>query len=414
MDGPTAAREAARALERLCAGRDRPEFLKPFTDAAAQPLPVGLLQYAKTSQKPAIGYLCALAPLELIAAAGAVPVRLDAGSAECASLAGEPIHRDCCPVVRSMWGALSILREDPELFGALSLLVVPRPCDWKAALPEALTDEFGLAVFALDVPRTRRRETSRQSWHRQVRDLAADLERVTGNVITRETLREAIALYRRASEVSRTLGAAMAAETPPLWGSDLLLVHSAALLMPIDEWIGAGEALVHEVRERVTSETGVGADRPRLLLAGSPCVWPHFGLPGLAEESGGVIVADESCAGSRLFYDAVWVDEPTVPDMIDAVADRYLLPCTCPVFAESEDRLFRLESIIEDFRPDGVIYHVLKSCFVYDVQLAAVQERLEAADIPMLRIETDYGDADQEAVRTRLEAFIETLASRRA
>jgi benzoyl-CoA reductase/2-hydroxyglutaryl-CoA dehydratase subunit BcrC/BadD/HgdB len=36
------------------------------------------------------------------------------------------------------------------------------------------------------------------------------------------------------------------------------------------------------------------------------------------------------------------------------------------------------------------------------------------ADDPVLRIETDYGDADREAVRTRLEAFIETLAGRKA
>jgi benzoyl-CoA reductase/2-hydroxyglutaryl-CoA dehydratase subunit BcrC/BadD/HgdB len=135
-------------------------------------------------------------------------------------------------------------------------------------------------------------------------------------------------------------------------------------------------------------------------------------LPVLAEECGGVIVADESCTGSRVYYDAVRVDEPTVPDMLDAIADRYLLPSTCPIFADPEDRLSRLETLVEDFQPDGAIYHVLKSCFVYDIQLAAAQARLEALGVPVLRIETDYADADEESLRTRLEAFVETLRSR--
>ncbi len=387
--------------------------LERFEAAVGDPTPAALLQHARSTGKPSIGHLCALAPLELIAAAGAVPVRLDSGSAECASAAGEAMHRDCCPMVRATWGLLSLLQAEPELLDAMPMVIAPRPCDWKAALPEALTDEFGMRVVALDVPHTRRRETSRESWREQIHSLAADLERTTGNAITRAGLGEAIRRYQRAAGISRTLAAAMAADDPPMWGSDLLLIHSAALLMTVDEWTEASEAFLAEVRERVTEEVGIGADRPRLLLAGSPCVWPHFRLPLLAEESGGVVVADESCAGSRLFYDAAYVDEPTVPDMIDAVADRYLLPCTCPIFAEPEDRLLRLEAMIEDFRPDGVIYHVLKSCFVYDMQLAAVQERLEAMDLPVLRIETDYGQADDEALRTRLEAFTETLAGRR-
>jgi benzoyl-CoA reductase/2-hydroxyglutaryl-CoA dehydratase subunit BcrC/BadD/HgdB len=407
------AAETGAVLEGL---RRRPHRLaatERFQAVVRDPTPAALLRHAQSSSKPAIGYLCALAPLELIAAAGAVPVRLDSGSAECASAAGEAMHRDCCPMVRATWGLLSLLKAEPELLDAMSMLIAPRPCDWKAALPETLTDEFGIEVAALDVPHTRRRETSRHSWRDQIRDLAADLQRTTGNAITRAALGDAIRRYQRAAGISRTLAAAMAADNPPMWGSDLLLVYAAAPLMTVDEWTEASEALVAEVRERVTEEAGIGADRPRLLLAGSPCVWPHFRLPLLAEESGGVVVADESCAGSRLFYDSVYVDEPTVPDMIDAVADRYLLPCTCPIFAEPEDRLLRLEAIVEDFRPDGVIYHVLKSCFVYDMQLAAVQERLEAMDLPVLRIETDYGQADDEALRTRLEAFTETLAGRR-
>jgi benzoyl-CoA reductase/2-hydroxyglutaryl-CoA dehydratase subunit BcrC/BadD/HgdB len=288
------------------------------------------------------------------------------------------------------------------------LVVVPRACDWKAALPETLTSDFGVEVFPLDVPRLPRAESAREDWRRQIRELSGRLQQLTGHVLTGQNLSNAIAVYRRASRASRALSAAMRQPNPPLWGGDLLLAFSAALLMPIGEWVAAAEALVDQVHERVARGQGIG-ERVRLLLAGSPCLFPHFALPTLAEECGGVIVADESCTGSRVFHDSVRIDEATVPDMTDAVADRYLLPSTCPLFADAEDRLLRLEVLVEDFRPAGAIYHVLKSCFVYDMQLAAAQQRLESLGVPVLRLETDYGEASEESLRTRLEAFIETI-----
>jgi benzoyl-CoA reductase/2-hydroxyglutaryl-CoA dehydratase subunit BcrC/BadD/HgdB len=407
------ASESRAALEMIRSRPARSGALGPFEAALADPTPTALLRYAIDAGRPAVGYFCALAPLELIETVGAVPVRLDAGSAECANVASDAVHRDACPMVRSAWGLLSLLKEQPELLRAVKLLIVPRACDWKAALPESLVEAFGIEVVSLDVPRNRRSERARASWRRQVAETAKALERVAGTRIEREALRDAISLYRRASGVSRFLNAAMACPKPPTWGADVLLALAASLLMPIRAWIEAGEALAEELRGRLMAGETVGEDLPRLLLAGSPCVWPHFTLPALAEECGGLIVADESCSGSRVLYDAVHVDETDLPDMMDAVADRYLLPSTCPVFSDPDDRLVRLDVLTEDFAVEGVIYHVLKSCYVYDMQLEAVREKLQETGLPVLRIETDYGETNQEALRTRLEAFGETIRERR-
>jgi benzoyl-CoA reductase/2-hydroxyglutaryl-CoA dehydratase subunit BcrC/BadD/HgdB len=405
--------ESRAALEMIRSRPARLSGLGAFEAALGDATPTALLRHAMGTGKPAVGYFCALAPLELIEAVGAVPVRLDAGSAECANLASDAVHRDACPMVRSAWGLLSLLEEQPELLRAIKLLIVPRACDWKAALPESLVEAFGIEVVSLDVPRNRRGELARGSWRRQIAETARTLERVAGARIKRGALRDAISLYRRASGVSRFLNAAMACPKPPTWGADVLLALAASLLMPMGEWIEAGEALAEELRGRLLSGETVGEDLPRLLLAGSPCVWPHFALPALAEECGGLIVADESCSGSRVLYDAVHVDEAAVPDMVDAIADRYLLPSTCPVFSDPDDRLVRLDVLSEDFAVEGVVYHVLKSCYVYDMQLEAAREKLQEAGLPLLRIETDYGETNQEALRTRLEAFMETIRERR-
>jgi benzoyl-CoA reductase/2-hydroxyglutaryl-CoA dehydratase subunit BcrC/BadD/HgdB len=42
-----------------------------------------------------------------------------------------------------------------------------------------------------------------------------------------------------------------------------------------------------------------------------------------------------------------------------------------------------------------------------------VEKALEAADIPMLSIETDYSMEDVEQLKTRVEAFVEMVSGER-
>jgi benzoyl-CoA reductase/2-hydroxyglutaryl-CoA dehydratase subunit BcrC/BadD/HgdB len=66
----------------------------------------------------------------------------------------------------------------------------------------------------------------------------------------------------------------------------------------------------------------------------------------------------------------------------------------------------------EEFKIDGIIYHVLKGCVSYDFELSRVEKTMKERDIPVLRIETDYNPEDIEQLRTRIEAFVEVLGSR--
>ena len=44
-----------------------------------------------------------------------------------------------------------------------------------------------------------------------------------------------------------------------------------------------------------------------------------------------------------------------------------------------EDRMFRLKQLAEKFRIDGVIYHVLKGCMIYDFEVARVERMMKEA-----------------------------------
>ena len=58
---------------------------------------------------------------------------------------------------------------------------------------------------------------------------------------------------------------------------------------------------------------------------------------------------------------------------------------------------------------DGVIDVTLKFCQTYDIEGATLEKRLQEENIPVLRIETDYTDADAQQLKTRIEAFCEVI-----
>ncbi len=58
---------------------------------------------------------------------------------------------------------------------------------------------------------------------------------------------------------------------------------------------------------------------------------------------------------------------------------------------------------------DGVVYHVLRGCLVYDYEYQLMEEELGRLDIPIIRVESDYNEEDVEQLRIRIEAFIELI-----
>lgn len=58
---------------------------------------------------------------------------------------------------------------------------------------------------------------------------------------------------------------------------------------------------------------------------------------------------------------------------------------------------------------DGIIDVNLKFCNIYDTEGHFVERALKDAGIPVLDIETDYTDQDNEQLKTRIGAFPEML-----
>ena len=182
----------------------------------------------------------------------------------------------------------------------------------------------------------------------------------------------------------------------------------------ITRWTTNLEHLNAELETMVKNKQFVGnPDDPRILLAGSPVIWPNWKIPNIVEESNAIIVADELCSAQRLFYDPVVVDEYTVNDMYRAIAERYLYPCTCPCFSPNNERSDLIMNKIREYKIDGVVFHVLKGCHLNSIESTRIDHLLQKNNIPMLKIESEYDEGDVEQIRTRVEAFLEIIRVRK-
>lgn len=383
---------------------DNPEGMKYFYDLFRAAYSDG---GSKKNESKRIGTLCIQVPEELIRAAGAVPVRLCSGSYAFDQAGAEFMPAKACSMVKATLGMLS-LRNTPDA-DKIDLVVNPTTCEQKKKAGELL-EEFGYRVHHLEMPPSKDSEEARVYWQRSVKKFATVLEETTGVRITKQRLAGAIKTTGQARAAYRRLHELMKSPRPLIRGKDAMLVTNAYFFDDLERWTAAVNELANELdQRRKMNIPGAGKHAPRILFTGSPPIFPNLKLPLLIEQAGGVIVADEVCSSSRLLYDLVAYDEPALYDMIPALADRSLKPCTCPVFSSSQDRIRRLLDLAVNFGADGVVYQSFAGCMPYEMEQRSVGKALAEANVPMLSIETDYSPDDHGQLSTRVEAFIESL-----
>ena len=391
---------------------DRPKSMRYFDDVARYDGPrVKELQRVKERGGHVVGTLCVFAPAEIIRAAGAEVVRLDSGQHHGVHPANELLgDAGLCPCVKSTLGGRLA---GADLYMLLAdILVAPASCDGKLKLGEILEDY--LPVIMMNLPRVKTGDTTAKLWVEEVLYMMRELSRLTGVEVTTANLKEAIATYNKAHMALARMDRLRRAERSPIWGRDALLVAQMALVDDIERWTQKTEALCDELEQRAAKGEFVGSgDEARVMLAGSPIIWPNWKVPNIIEESEGVIVLDELCTGDRVLGDPVVTDEGTLRDMVRAVAERYFFPCTCPCFSPNDERESRMLNLVEENNIEGVIYHALRGCHLGLLESTRLELALQRAGIPLLKVESEYDEGDVEQIRTRVEAFVEMIQARR-
>jgi benzoyl-CoA reductase/2-hydroxyglutaryl-CoA dehydratase subunit BcrC/BadD/HgdB len=357
-------------------------------------------------QVKTIGTYCVMIPPEMIYAAGAVPVKLCSGSYTGFNVGDQTCPRDSCPLVKAALGCLAI--DLMPVYSECALTIVPTSCDCKKKLSYLMSPYT--QTLAFHVPTLKVDDHYKEDYINDLYLLKQRLEKLTEKKITYRRLKTAtLAIAGAQQEIHRFYRLKMS-QPPVIKGTHAMMVMNSYSYERVDKWTRKLRALNNELELRIVNHKFVVKENmPRLMLTGAPVVFPNIKVPLLVEEMGGVLVADETCMGERGLYDPVSVIEPSFDGLMRALAARQILPCTCPTFVQNEQRIFKLKQMAADFKIDGVIYHVLRSCLVYDFEFPAVEAALGELGIPVIRLETDYNEEDVEQLRVRLEAFIEMI-----
>ncbi len=372
------------------------------------------IQAEKAKGKKVVGYFCIFAPIELILAADAIPVRVNSGWYDSAKLGDRIVPVEVCPVVRSTIGAQMIgLSPYLELSDAvLSTLT----CDGMTKLSEILSD--AKPIWTMTPPRVKDSAQSLQLWKEEIKAVKTQIEKLTGNKITAKKLKNAIETMQKASKAFRRLQD-LRKGNPVIMGRDAMLVNQAAMYDNIERWTQKTEALCDELEKRRDQKAwACPPDTPRVVLTGTPMFWPdNWKLPSLVEEATpqGLLVGDELCSSDRILYDPVGIDEWTMDDMINGIAERYLMASTCPCFTSkdgNEDRVNWLLTKVKETKAGGVIYYVIRGCMLYAMEYARVKRALDKLNIPVYYLDTEYTREDVGQMKTRIEAFLEMLTAR--
>jgi benzoyl-CoA reductase/2-hydroxyglutaryl-CoA dehydratase subunit BcrC/BadD/HgdB len=368
----------------------------------------------KAKGKKVIGYFCMFAPIELILAADAIPVRVNSGWYDTSKLGDRVVPVEVCPVIRSTIGAKMIgLSPYLELSDAV---ISTLTCDGMTKLSEILSD--AKLIWTMTPPRVKDSAQSLNLWKEEIKNVKTQIEKLTGNKITPKKLKAAIQTMQRASKAFRRLQDLRKGNTV-IMGRDAMLVNQVSMWDNIERWTQKTEALCDELEKRVQQKAwACPPDTPRVVVTGTPMFWPdNWKLPTLIEEANpqGVLVGDEMCSSDRILYDPVAVDEWTMDDMVNGIAERYIMASTCPCFTSkdgNEDRVNWLINKVKENRAQGVIYYVVRGCILYAMEYTRVKKALDKLNLPVYYLDTDYTREDVGQMKTRVEAFLEMLTSR--
>ncbi len=280
-------------------------------------------------------------------------------------------------------------------------------CDGKKKCWEIM-DKYK-PVYILETPQCKDRPQARTHFINELKALIAKLEEVTSNKLTAENLKAAMEKIKEKRKQLRRVYESRKTNPVPISGKDALLVSQVAFYDDPDRQIQMVGKLADELELRVKDSIGVtDKGAKRILVSGTPMAIPNWKIHHLVETKGAVIVAEETCTGTRYFNSECEIKGDSVDELLEIIADRYLgINCAC--FTPNEGRKEDILRLVKEYNADGVILYTLKFCQPYEIESIGLEKALKNEHIPVLSIMTDYSSDDEGQLNTRIEAFLEML-----
>jgi benzoyl-CoA reductase subunit C len=364
------------------------QFQKLYKDRAL------IAEKWKQEKGKAFGYLYSHVPEELLHAAGILPVQLlEAVGAIVKAHRHFPSF--ICYQVR---GNLELVLSGN--YDYLDGIVMAHSCDPLRKLFGVMKNnrkkEF---YYFLPMPLKGGEDTWR--YYREELALFRNaLEKYTGRRIKDEEIRSSMAIYNKNRSMVRELYRLRKVGPPAISGSDILDVLKTGLVVPRE----VHNDLLEGLLQALSRENRKGSDRKRRIFV-SLISLNDRPLMEIIEELGGEVVLDDLAMGARYHWEPVSENG----DPLEALSRRYVGLIPFAGRYPMETRAKTLVELCKDYQVAGAIIKTERYCDPYLYELPLMEERFKESGIPVLSLDVEDIVAEAGRVRTRVQAFLETL-----
>ena len=355
----------------------------------------------------ALGYSCYYIPEVLLNLPGCFSSRLRAPRCTSTDVASYYMTNRTCPYARSL-----LERAIEGGYNYLNALLGAECC----ATMERMEEHFFLInpvknekffVTQIDPP-MKGDETNLDYYEAQLKLKVVDkLHEEYGIDTSEEAMRRAIDDHNEISRIITEIGNFRKADNPSITGYEFHVIQLVSQVCPHRLILPYLAETLEELKTREPEPKF--PFRARVVLVGSEIDDPEF--TKLIETCGAMVVADRYCYGSLPGREQIEILDGETP--LRAVARHYLRTSQCPRFMErarSDGRRTYIRDLCREYSADGVLYEQMKFCEFWSYErVLGVHILQEELGIPTVGIEKEYTLAGAGQLRTRIQAFVESL-----
>ena len=374
-----------------------------------------LVQAACAEGRHALAYNCSYIPEVLLDVEGCFGVRLRAPRCTNPDLATYYMTNRSCPYSKSI-----LERAFEGGYNFIDALLGQECCttmnrmeqyfDYCKLIPK---EKFFTSFIDMPLKKT--------AWHagyfrRQIEQkIIEPLGRVYGVDFSEEKLRAAIEQHNEVCRIITEIGDMRKLPNPPVTGYEFHVIQLVSLTCPKDLILPYLRETLEEIKSREPEPKF--PFRARVMVAGSEIDDPDF--TKLLEGCGAYVVADRYCFGSIPGREEIIVKPDE--DILQAIADHYIQTNQCPRSMGPKNVVARkqfLYRIAKEYGAEGVIVENMKFCEYWGYERAQAAQWMSdgfslPGTLPVCQIEKDYTNAATGQLRTRFQAFVESLEIKR-
>ena len=237
------------------------------------------------------------------------------------------------------------------------------------------------------------------------------IHEVFGADVSDASIRKAVEQHNEVCRIISEIREMRKAENPVITGYEFHVLNLVTYVCP--------KALIlpylrETLEELKTREPDVKSPfRARVAIVGSEIDDPS--LTKLIEGCGALVVSDRYCFGSTPGREVIELNDEE--DALTQICRHYMEVSECARYISDEKVLQRRETadrLAKEFNAEGIIYEKMKYCDYWGFERALVSHIMhDEYGWPVLSIDRLYNNGNSGQLRTRVQAFVESLEIKR-